>query len=333
VNLPADIPPAVKKTIDDAERALHELSKLVLESRKPTPGAYGFFHYSAHTLTRLRDCGRILARLYKQRAALTRANIAQEQKRVELQLDAKPAGTPYPAEFSAVTSVSHELTQYMQLDLETLYIFGMTLLDQWSLQAFAIGGMSGRRQHPFVELVVHLEKETNSPLSPLWKRLKSQFLWLHYQLRFYRNRFIVHPTRPWQRGTTASVYGDDFNLFIPTPPGWLDDRQLDEEIHALINLAPRRIRDAPSDYWEKARAGRLIEVLFDNIADLQPTDREKVAELFGKKGGSTPSFQIIGNRLMEFVLLGSEILKDVANSNMADVDLGSPHKKKNREKW
>lgn len=53
-------------------------------------------------------------------------------------------------------------------------------------------------------------------------------LWLHYQVGFYRNRFVADANRPWQRGTTSSVIGDDFNLFIPTPPGWEDDKRYDD---------------------------------------------------------------------------------------------------------
>ena len=111
----------------------------------------------------------------------------------------------------------------MKLDLETLYLFGNILLDQWALQVITIGDTQVRKQHPFRELVEHLDQATDDVLGPLWDRTRDDMLWLHYQLRFYRNRFITHANRPWQRGTTASVMGADFNLFTPTPPGWLDD--------------------------------------------------------------------------------------------------------------
>lgn len=110
------------------------------------------------------------------------------------------------------------------------------MLDQLSLQAITIANLNLPKKHPFVELVNFFESGQTSILDPIWNQLKEKILWLHYQLRFYRNRFVVHATRPWQRGTTGSVYGDDFNLFSPTPPGWLDDEKLNEEIKNLSTL-------------------------------------------------------------------------------------------------
>ncbi len=161
----------------------------------------------------------------------------------------------------------------------------------------------------------------------IWDKLGNQMLWLHYQVRFYRNRFIVHANRPWQRGTTRTSLGEEYELFIPTPPGWLDDKKLDEEIKALLPLTPPRIRDADDDYWEKARPGRIIEVLFDDIGHIaKREDREKIAELFGKKGGSTPTFQIVAKNLLEFFSEATEILNNIAKDNLLRIDLGRPNK-------
>ncbi len=76
----------------------------------------------------------------------------------------------------------------------------------------------------------------------------------------------------------------------------------------------------------------MIELLFDGIAQYDKSDREKIAELFGKKGGSTPSFQIIGNRLLEFVDKGTQILIDIAKTNVANIDLGAPYRT-SQEMW
>ena len=214
----------------------------------------------------------------------------------------------------------------MKLDLESLYIFGGVLLDQWALQAIAIGNIPCPKQHPFRELVDFLDENPSTTLAPLWEAVKDDALWLYYQLRFYRNRFIVHANRPWQRGTTRTVYGDDFNLHIPTPPGWLDDDALDTEIRSLMHLAPDRIKNAPDHYWEKERPGSLIEVLFDLIPQLKKQDRELISRLFGKKGGSTPDFKRVGRRLLHFIVTGTERLIKIGETNLADIDLGAPHR-------
>lgn len=309
-------------SVESAVEALKVLSKTVLEGRKPPSGAYAFFHHNAHAMTATQDCGRILTRLFAGRDRLTRFALDKERLRPK----DWPAGVPYPEPVRSVMNESQRATEYMKLDLESLYMFGGILLDQWALQAIAIGNATSSKQYPFRELVDFLDSQNEgSILAPLWRETRSDMLWLYYQMRFYRNRFIVHANRPWQRGTTMGVYGDDFNLFTPTPPGWLDDTALDSEIRSLLPLTPERIRNARDDYWEKARPGRIIEVLFDNIAQYDKPTREKISRLFGRKGGSTPDFKVLGNRLLQTVCSGTEQIIAIASANLATIDLGPPH--------
>lgn len=308
---------------DRAEKNLHSLSKTILDGLKPPAGPYGFFHHSAHSLERLQNCQRIVKRLFAGRVKLT--ELAKQQNTV-MPKD-WPAGKPYPEEVQKIMRQEDEVNAYMKQDLETLYMFGGILLDQLSLQAIAIANLNLPKKHPFVELVNFFESGQTSILDPIWRQLKEKFLWLHYQLRFYRNRFVVHANRPWQRGTTRSVYGDDFNLFTPTPPGWLDDKKLNEEIKKLIHLAPDHIKNAPDDYWEKERPRALIERIFNNIGNINDKqDREKVASIFGQVGGSTPTFQIIATKLFELVESETELLDNIARANLQTINLGQPHR-------
>ena len=212
--------------------ALAELGKTVFQKCNPPSGAYAFFNHNAHAMTALQDCGRIMARLRVGRSRLTR--LAHEEERL-MPRDVPP-GSGFPPEVQEVLRQSQDATEHMKLDFETLYMFGGILLDQWSLQAISIGDLKSARKYPFRELVDALDDNRGGALSSLWGRTKSDMLWLYYQLRFYRNRFIVHATRPWQRGTTMSVFGDDFDLFTPSPPGWLDDEALNAEIKGLLHL-------------------------------------------------------------------------------------------------
>jgi hypothetical protein len=308
---------------EKAEQNLHKLSKVVLTGLKPPPGAYAFFHHSGHALARIQDCKRIVKRLFAGRIKLT-----ELAKQLELVIPKKwPAGKPYPESTRRIMKEDRELTAYMMQDLESLYMFGVILLDQWALQAICIGNLSLAKKHPFVELVDYFDSEKKSALDPIWDQLKEKILWLHYQLRFYRNRFVVHANRPWQRGTTRSVYGDDFNLFIPTPPGWIDDDKTNQEIRKLLYLAPKYIQEADDRYWEKENPRRLIEILFNNIGKIEKKDeRKQVAGIFGDVGGSTPTFQILAYNLFEFVMLATDLLFDIAQKNLSNIDLGKPFK-------
>lgn len=319
---------SLQDVITRAEQAVKALSSCVFDGLKPPSGAYAFFNHNAHVLSALQDCRRIYERLCSGREQLT--DLAHQEN--HLMLKDLPAGTPYPEEVQAVMRQSGDITEHMKLDMESLYIFGGILLDQWAMQAIAVGNIPCPKQHPFRELVDYLDQNPNGTLEPVWTAARDAMLWLYYQLRFYRNRFIVHANRPWQRGTTRSVYGDDFNLFTPTPPGWLDDKSIDAEIMSLLPLAPERLRTAPDDYWEKARPGRLLELLFDNITQYPKEDREKISKLFGKKGGSTPSFQVLASRIFSFVAEATPLLMEIAQANLQSIDIGRPHRT-SEEMW
>lgn len=215
-----------------------------------------------------------------------------------------------------------ELTNYMKLDLESLYIFGTMALDQWGLQAIHLSTLPLAKKHPFVEVVSALEANKAETIGGIWSSEREKMLWLHYQIRFYRNRFVTHTNRPWQRGNTRAVFGEDFRLFTPTPPGWLDDEECDLGIMSLLPLAPELVQRMQK---RKRRPRALIEFLFEGIGQQENrTDRERIAELYGKVGGQTPSFQTIAERLFDFVKRSTSTLIEIAVANPEKIDLGPP---------
>lgn len=306
-----------------AEGRLHRLSTAVMEGKNPAPGPYAFFHQSSNTLEKLQNCELILKRLFRNRQYLTELSV---RNRGLIPGD-WPGGIPFPKEIQDALREEGEVEQYMRLDFENLYTMAVVLLDQWSLQALTVGGIAvGEILHPFNGLVRMLEVGKEPTLQPLWDKLQEPLLWVYYQVKYYRNKFIVHANRPWQRGTTRLMYGDDFRLFTPTPPGWIDDAAAAKEIRALLPFAPQHIQNAADDYWEKARPAALIERIFGNIGNVASrTDRERIANLFGRVGGSTPSFEVVGEKILGLIAEGTSVLIEVAKSNMQAIDLGAPH--------
>lgn len=292
----------------------------------PPPGAYVFFSHNAHALARVADCKRIIQRMYEQIGLLALLNIKEEQMKSLARDDS------FEAASRELHLQQNKTNDYTQLDMESLYIFGDMLLDQWAILAIIVGNLPIRSKdlqaiHPFVEVARYFENGGKSALDPIWVKLREEFLWLKYQMRFYRNRFIVHANRPWQRGTTRSSFGEEYKLFTPSPLGFLDDKMLDDNIRNLISFAPKNIQDAPNDYWEKSRPGALIERIFNNIGNIPKIqDRERIANIFAQKGGSTPSFQIIAIRLFHFIAESTQMLCDIVPDNINNIDLGKPFK-------
>lgn len=310
----------------DATSQLQELGKEVLDLLSPPPGPYAFFAHNAHALEGLEDVQRILTRLFRGRETLTQ--LSHEEDAIKPRADQyKP---PIPDDFQRLLQQQHELSGHMKMDLESLYIFGGVLLDQWSLQALYLGGLINkkRKQYPFARLVELFEQNVDTPLNPLGEAILPRAIWLYWQLRFYRNRFIIHANRPWQRGTTRSVYGNDFNLHTPTPPGWLseaEEHDINKEARSYLHLAPPAIRDAPDDWWQKESPRALLEVLFNHIGDVADRDqRERIGYLFGQVGGSLPTFQDLAENLLLLIRDGARSMKELADQLRDQIDLGLP---------
>ena len=304
---------------------LQALSKTVDARRSSTAGPYAFFAHNAHALEGLEDIDRILTRLFDGRGRLTQ--LSHDEDALQAQL---ARTDPIPEEMQRLLQAQHELTGYMKMDLESLYVFGGVLLDQWAMQLIYLAGLMNRsrRKKPFVGLVDVFESAEQTFLDPVREAVLRPVRWLYWQLRFYRNRFIIHSDRPWQRGTTRSLQGTDFNLFTPSPPGWLseaEESQINQEVYSYLPLAPKAIRDAPDDYWQKKSARALLEVLFNHIAEIEnAAKRERIAHLFGRVGGALPTFQILASNLLSLVRDGTAAVNSVAAQIPADVDLGAP---------
>jgi hypothetical protein len=119
------------------------------------------------------------------------------------------------------------------------------------------------------------------------------------------------------------VYGVDVQLFTPSPPGWLDDRELDQQIAEVLHLASPAMKKGLENGTRKT--GEVLEHIFNNIGNVTDRDdRAKVARLFASKGGTTPSYHVMASRLFELMISGTSVLCDEVVRNPNRVELGSP---------
>jgi hypothetical protein len=267
---------------------------------------------------------RVLERLYDQRIKL--AELDQIEHAI-IPAD-WPANTPFPVEIQEVMKENQAVGEHIKMDFESLYLFGSILLDQWSLMATYSCGLQNPEDHSFFRMVAFLENDAHDiALKELWEKSKGQMLWLNGQVRFYRNKFVVHAARPWQRGHGRSTFGDDFHLSTPSPPGWLNDKEIAQKIKDLLPLAPKWLKEAPDDYWEKVNAHALLKRLLDHIGGIQDkADRGKVIALAAEYGTSTPTFQVVGDRLLRFICDGTNVLKSIVLRNIGSINIGKPEK-------
>jgi hypothetical protein len=275
------------------------------------PGPYAVFYHISFAQERIGDVRFIFERMVQDRRELG------ELLRRELSL--RPLDPPEPPrspqqeeDLRAIWKRQTYLTRSLRLDFEALYAFGAIFLDQWSMMAAYLTGMDKPEDVTFHQLSIRLEssKDLPQPLKNMANSLLANVRWLQLQLRTLRNRFVEHVDRPWQRGTTMGVHGMEFTLFIPSPPGWLNDEEVGREIYDLLKIAPKWLQDAPGADW-KARPRALLEGLVEHVGSIDSqADRDRIAKLVGLAGLTTPSFQVLAGRLADFAIRGTRILMD-----------------------
>lgn len=302
------------------DKHIRELSALALKNKdKNRPCS--FFHYTGLASERFGDCVLILERMEVQRVQL-----AGSDRKLELALKdfgESSQGSPYPENIQEIMHTQDRLTKGLKLDFESLYLFGMMLLDQWALVAKCVGGIAIQKRHPFNEVVQALEAGKGKEIQSLWDTRTEQILWLFHNFRVFRNVFVAHSVEAWQRGNSRAVNGASFTMFIPSPPGHRgDEDSLNKEIYSLLHLAPTYIREASPDYWERARPRRVLEILFDKIGTIpNREDRLKIEGLFRRCGGASPTYQTVGTRLLTFCEKGLKDLLNLLQKNTNNIDL------------
>lgn len=298
-----------------AEQRLLDLNSVVLDGKKPPPGPYAFFHHNSHAIERLRDVHRSVRRLLVNRQQLR--VLAEQEEKMRATYEDHDSDA-FVADITPIWNSSHEATEHMKQDFESVYLFGGILLDQWSHLAILIGGEGIGRQHPFRKLVRALETGSAPLLRTLWVSTRVDMLWAFHHIRFYRNHFIVHADRPWQRGSTHGLHTDDFRLFTPSPPGWLKQGDLSVTVDDLLSPAPPDLQARLSSLRTNPRT--CLEAMFDTIGEFpSPEARREIEKVYGKVGGQTPTFQVVAGRIYRFIQEGTEILVEIAQTNMSAV--------------
>jgi len=319
-NLMYPIPVKAAKIIylcDKSIEKLRNVEKKLVALRTPGKPAAVFYHIG-YLLERINDVKRIMMRM-----ALTRKELTDLQITIHSLTPTKIIpGKLYPKRLQAIHRRSDSLREQMRQDMESLFIYGNLLLDQWSYIISYIAGYevpkdqkeisSGKKDLHFAGLLNLLqEKGYKGELTQFWNLHKKDIIWLNFHLRAYRNIFVEHMRKPWQRGTTMASYGDDFNFHIPAPVGYVDEAEKKKILQEVYKLAPKRLKDMPDDYWEKKNLHRALEVTLYYIDELENQfDRDKVWEAWHKLGGSAPSYDTIGIRLLNYLFTSLDTIEN-----------------------
>jgi hypothetical protein len=297
-----------------------QLNKKTIELIAGDSGPFALIAHESYFYERIQDVRTIIARLKSNRELITALSIKEAALRPKKRIYQKTHSKP----LQKVLQRSQEVHQQMKLDMESLYIFGNLLLDQWAhIVGYVINDQEPKK-FGFATFVDKVQKKGDKGVLELfWQNHRQDILWLFYQLRMYRNVFIEHMRVPRQRGTNRITHGHDFKLFSPTSIGWLDDNQIEEKVNSIIHLAPNYIKLAPAAVWHNGNMRNLLEEIFYNIDQIvEQADREKVWNEWNEIGGLTPSYDVTAMRLMRFTATSILTIIDMISMHPERVNLG-----------
>lgn len=265
-------------------------------------------YHQSYLLGRIQDLRAIIERLGTQNAELIelshRADMLTPQIRPRRQFSKK---------LQAVYQRESKLTELMRLDMESLLILGNMTLDQLALflkLRHQIPGSLNNWKYPFSELYRQIINAQNQDATIVSLRgsLERDIWWLQFNVRSYRNTFIEHLDRPWQRGSSRPVYTEGFSFFIPTPAGSLTDVEERSISDAVEHLLPDGLRNLPSDHWQR-QPRSIVQWLVQHIDTIAlASEREKVGEAWEKIGGETVSYEVMARRILTMLEGASAIV-------------------------
>lgn len=298
--------------LEVARADVQALTTAIHEALRPPSGPHALFHHLSHLFERVGDVRSITLRLGRARRVLK--EVFERQDREALQ-GAAPSVELYQQH--------EELVAQLKLDFESLYIFSNMMLDQLAhVVAYCIGADQPEKWN-FRCLTMMVQARDPGPLAEFAERNLQDVLWLFYQIRFYRNVFVEHVRRPWQRSQTMSVAGEDFSFFTPTPPGWLSTTDQREALERALAIGSPAVERLPKGSWERTNPARHLEIAFHHIDEIQrQSDREALWEVWSKIGGSTPSFHVIAQRLAGFMVSAITTLAEIVKDKPDGVEVG-----------
>lgn len=199
---------------------------------------------------------------------------------------------------SELTVRRDDVAEEVRTAFECLYLFGNVALDEWACLTAYVFGWPQPLETTFDRFRAMADGDG---LPEEFRPFASDLLWLITQVRFYRNKFIVHVKRPWSIGHTRSTYEYDFQLSSTALPASYDDAEMLEQVTSLARRVGIRLEDAP--------ARMLLPILVDMLGEVSSTKiREEIRACYLRYGTLTPTFHEVGRNILEFLETGTEIL-------------------------
>lgn len=347
---------------DQSLEKLRELEKKINQQKGAEAGPFLIFYHLSYMMERIKDVRRTLIRMAITRKSLTELHIKSRAMEPTKITPGKPLPKRLNAVHNRINELGEQMRQDMEslliygnllLDqwaylighlagfevpekvLRSPEVYFKDFLDLFAdentkseLKKFWANhkkeAPAGTVEMNFFGLLNLLQaRGYNGDLKDFWDKHKKDIIWLNFHLRYFRNVFIEHLRKPWQRGNTMGVYTDDFNLHIPAAVGFIKPEEEKRILEEIYPLSPQRLKDMPDDYWEKKKLRRVLEVTLYFIDEIEnQADRDKVWSAWNKLGGSTPSYDTIAGRLFNYIFTSIATMIEFIDKNPSLIKMG-----------
>jgi len=144
-----------------------QLNKRTVNLIAGASGPFALIAHESYLYEQIQDVKTIIARLKSNRVLLTglsiKENMLRPKKRKYKQSLSKP--------LQRVVQKNQEVHQQMKLDMESLYIFGNLLLDQWAHVVGYVVNDQEPKKFSFASFVDKVQKKGDKGLlEPLWQK-------------------------------------------------------------------------------------------------------------------------------------------------------------------
>jgi hypothetical protein len=156
-------------------------------------GPYALYYHQVEVMTRASDLALIARRMFRNRASREHA----DREFHALRPFEIPGGEAWPPNVVEASRAVNDMVHELRLDLETVFLFGAVMLDQWAFMVARLAGIAKPTEVSFFPLV---EERLDAPDAPepvaALRPHKAALRWLVFWFRHFRNDFIVHTKNP-----------------------------------------------------------------------------------------------------------------------------------------
>ena len=214
---------------------------------------------------------------------------------------------PHEAEFGDLLDEIWALDWTFHLDHDSMLVFGSLFLDDWSLLV-AIGQGLDRSQVSQFETFLNLVQGPQCPRSLAKFRASTQNgmgSYLCIALRAFRNKLLVHQTRPWQR--TIKRHSEMPLVFLnnSVPESVLP---LPEVIEADVRSIRKQFKLPAHENKPDGTPAKLAAALLGASTDVtSQAERQVITKFIETYGLQHPPFQLVFQNLAEYILEASPL--------------------------